>query len=80
VAKRIESFTDQIRRAVEASGMSHYSICKRIGLDKGVMSRFVNGKGFLAEKSLNNLAAVLGLGVTVSAKASRKNQSNSSRK
>lgn len=63
MGKRKQTFTDQIRRAVDDCGLSRYAICKRIGLDKAVMSRFMNGKGFLAERTLNNLAALIGLAV-----------------
>ena len=58
-----ESFVDQIRRAVNNCNISRYALGKRIGMDKAVMSRFMSGKGFLSEDSLNRLTAALDLSV-----------------
>lgn len=54
---------DQIRRAVNASGVSHYRICKDTGIDKGALSRFMAGKVGLTLAHLEALADVLGLDV-----------------
>jgi transcriptional regulator with XRE-family HTH domain len=56
-------FSDQIRHAVDASGMSRYAICAKIGLNQGAMSRFMSGKGGLSMGVLDRLAEVLGLRV-----------------
>jgi transcriptional regulator with XRE-family HTH domain len=61
--KRKRTFSDQIRQAVKASGMSRYRICKEIGIAESLMSRFVAGKGFLGEANLDALAALLKLKV-----------------
>ena len=58
-----ERFSDQIRRAVDASGMSRYAICKAIGLNQGAMSRFMNGKGGLSLATLDKLAELLELDI-----------------
>jgi hypothetical protein len=60
---RERTFSDQIRRAVDECGMSRYALCKLTGMDKAVMSRFMSGKGFLSEGSLNALAKTLRLTV-----------------
>jgi transcriptional regulator with XRE-family HTH domain len=60
---RERSFTDQIRGAVEACGRSRYRLCAATGIDKGSMSRFMSGGGFLSEQSLNALADAIGLSV-----------------
>ena len=57
------SFGDQIRQAVQDSGMSCYRICKLSGLNKGAMSNFLAGKRGMSLDSLNRLAAVLDLHV-----------------
>ena len=53
--------SDQIRAAIEASELSRAEICRRIGLDKAVMSRFMSGQGGLAMTKLDRLGRVLGL-------------------
>ena len=55
--------SEQVRRAVEESGMTRYAICKAIGMHESVMSRFMNGKGGLQQDSLDALADLLGLGI-----------------
>jgi transcriptional regulator with XRE-family HTH domain len=56
--------SDQIRAAVDTSGMSRYAICKAIELNQGAMSRFMSGKGGLAMDTLDRLAELLGLRIT----------------
>ena len=60
--KRVR-LSDQIRRAVDASGASRYRICKGIGLDQGTMSKFMAGHSGLSIATLDALADVLGLDV-----------------
>jgi transcriptional regulator with XRE-family HTH domain len=62
---RTGTFSDQIRAAVGASGLSRYRICKEIGIAEATMSRFMNGKGGLSMASLDRLAELLALGVKV---------------
>jgi transcriptional regulator with XRE-family HTH domain len=61
-AKRVK-LSDQIRRAVDASGVSRYRICKGIGLDQGTMSKFMAGYSGLSVATLDALADALGLDV-----------------
>jgi transcriptional regulator with XRE-family HTH domain len=60
---RSRTFSDQIRGAVEASGLSRYRICKEIGITESTMSRFMNAKGGLSMASLDRLADLLALAV-----------------
>lgn len=55
-------FSNQIRRAVDASGMSRYRICKTLGIDEATMSRFMAGAGMELSR-IDKLAALLGLSV-----------------
>ena len=55
------TFTDQLRQAIDASGMSRYRICKMAGLSQTTMSRFMSGKGGLSLDVLDRLADCLGL-------------------
>lgn len=61
MALKIVKLSDQVRQAVNECGMSRYAICKAIGMDQSIMSRFMNGKGGLQQDSLDALAGLLGL-------------------
>lgn len=52
--------SDQLREAVEASGLSRYQICKLAEVDQAAMSRFMAGKGLTTE-SIDRLCDVLKL-------------------
>jgi transcriptional regulator with XRE-family HTH domain len=66
-----ERFSDQIRAAVDGSGMSRYAICKAIGMTQGSMSRFMNGKGGLSLDAIDKLAELLRLDVVRRPRRSR---------
>jgi hypothetical protein len=68
---RRKSFSDQLRDAVNASGMSRYAICNAIGLNQSNMSRFMNKKGGLSMTVLDGLADLLGLDVVTRAKTKK---------
>ena len=55
--------SDQIRRAVDTSGLSRYRICKETGIDEGGFSRFMAGKVGMTQANLDAVADVLGLEV-----------------
>jgi transcriptional regulator with XRE-family HTH domain len=65
-------FSDQIRQAVDDSGLSRYAICKLLDFDQGAFSKFMNGKGGLSMEVLDRLAEHLGLSVVVRAKGRTK--------
>jgi transcriptional regulator with XRE-family HTH domain len=64
MAKRRRKLSDQVRRAVESSGLSRYAICKALGLAQATMSRFMSGQGGLSMDYLDALADLLDLNVT----------------
>ena len=68
MAKRVR-LSDQVRRAVDASGRSRYSICKEADIDQATFSRFMAGKVGLAMTTLDDLADVLGLDILASGPA-----------
>ena len=53
--------SDELREAVDASGMSRYQICKRLDIQQSAMSRFMSGKGGLSWATVDRLADLLGL-------------------
>lgn len=58
---RPAKFTDQLRRAIDASGMSRYAICKAIDLDQPTMSRFMSRQCGLSCDTLDRLMKLLDL-------------------
>lgn len=65
MASKPKKLSDQIRRAVVESGRSRNAICVEINLDPAVMSRFVAGKSFLSQRSMDRLGDALGLRIAV---------------
>jgi transcriptional regulator with XRE-family HTH domain len=61
MGKQRAKLSEQIRAAVDASGMSRYRICKELGIAESTMSRFMSGQGGLSMEVLDALAALLGL-------------------
>jgi ribosome-binding protein aMBF1 (putative translation factor) len=61
-------FSDQIRDAVEASGMSRYRICAEIRISQSAMSRFMHRQGGLSMDVLDRLAELLGLRIVAERK------------
>jgi plasmid maintenance system antidote protein VapI len=55
------ALSQQLRDAIDASGMSRYRICKEIGLAESTMSRFMAGRRGLALTTVDRLGEVLGL-------------------
>ncbi|MCH7725170.1 MAG: hypothetical protein IH991_01625 [Planctomycetes bacterium] len=55
------SVTERIRKAVIASGETHYRINKETGIDTRVLDRFVRGGSGLRSGNIDRLCAYLGL-------------------
>ncbi len=69
--KTIKSISQQLRDAVDASAISRYRICKKIDLDEGTMSRFMNGKCGLQLSTIDRLGELLGLSIVVDDRAAK---------
>jgi transcriptional regulator with XRE-family HTH domain len=65
MATRRTKLSDQVRRAVDASGQSRYRISKELGVAESTMSRFMSGQGGLSLDTLDALADLLDLNVTM---------------
>lgn len=61
MAKVRAKLSDQLRAAIDASEMSRYAVCKALGVDQGLMSRFMAGKAGLSMETIDMLADLLGL-------------------
>jgi hypothetical protein len=71
VPKNSSKISEQMVAAILASPESRESICRAVGIDRAVMSRFVNGKGWLGREAFDRLAAHLGLELTGSQRKER---------
>ena len=77
--KRIR-FSDQIRQAVDSSGLSRYRICKEARIDQATFSRFMSGKVGMALPTLDALADVLGLDIAMTKSADADSKTSTCRK
>ena len=66
--------SDEIRQAVDASGLSRYRIAKALGIAESTMSRFMSGKGGLSMEYLDDLAALLDLHIATGQSGNRKDE------
>jgi len=62
MGQRAKKLSDQVREAIEASGMSRYRICKTLGIAESTMSRFMAGGG-METANMDALADLLGLSI-----------------
>jgi hypothetical protein len=66
------SLSDELRQAIERSGLSRYSIWQQTGIDQGSLSKFMDGERGLGLESIDKLADLLGLHICAAdAKRSR---------
>lgn len=72
MSKRQTSLTNQVRRAILASGLSRYRISQETDVDQAALSRFMAGKTGLTLASLDALADVLGLRIVADRPRKRK--------
>jgi ribosome-binding protein aMBF1 (putative translation factor) len=70
--RRRATLSDQVRRAINGSGMSRYALCKEIELSQSTMSRFMAGKGGLSMDMLDRLGLILGLKIVATRAGDKK--------
>jgi hypothetical protein len=73
--KTPKPISQQLRDAIDASGLSRYRICKEIGLPESTMSHFRAGHCGLALATIDRLGELLGLSIVAETKPQRKKQS-----
>jgi plasmid maintenance system antidote protein VapI len=56
-----EKLSDQIREAIETSGMTRYRLSALSGVHQAALSRFMRGKVGLTLDSVDRIGEVLGL-------------------
>jgi predicted XRE-type DNA-binding protein len=66
--KTLKPISQQLREAIDASGMSRYRICKEIGLPQSTMSRFMAGECGLQLSTIDRLGELLRLRIVAETK------------
>lgn len=59
------TISEQVRQAIEQSGLSRYEISRISGVDQAILSRFMHGTCGLSTTSLDKLGPVLKLRIIV---------------
>ncbi len=67
----------QLRAAIKASELSMLAICRATGIDRGAMSRFVNGKAGFRLESADRVVSALGLRLVAKRKRTRRREETS---
>ena len=70
--KRTNLLTDQLRQAIDDSGLTRYEIARQTGIDESALAKFYNGRRGLSMKALNALGEFLQLKITLGRKPSKK--------
>lgn len=70
--KRTNLLTDQLRRAIDDSGLTRYRIAKATGIDESALAKFYNGHRGLSMEALNALGEYLQLTITLGRKPEQK--------
>lgn len=63
--------SEQIRRAIDASGMSRYRIGKEIDVSESSLSHFMAGRAGLSQAALDRLGLFLGLEIVAKVKGEK---------
>jgi transcriptional regulator with XRE-family HTH domain len=66
--RRTNLLTDQLRRAIDDSGLTRYRIAKATGIDESALAKFYNGRRGLSMDALNALGEYLQLTITLGRK------------
>ena len=70
--KRSNLVSDQLRQAIDDSGLTRYRIAKETGISETALSLFYNGQRGLAMKALNALGECLQLTINLGRKPGKK--------
>lgn len=59
----MDTRTERLKAAFNASGLTQTELCKRTGITKGALSSYLSGRYFPKQKALESLADALGVSV-----------------
>lgn len=67
MAKRrsTKKLTDQVRQAIDDSGLTRYRISQDTGIDESALAKFYNGHRGLSLENLDRLGVYLGLRIVM---------------
>lgn len=60
------TMSDRVREAIKTSGLTRYQIAKQSGVTEGALSRFVAGERDMTLRTLERIAPLIGVRLTVS--------------
>ena len=72
IKKRTNLVTDQLRQAIDDSGLTRYRIAKETGISESALAQFYNGHRGLSMKALNALGEFLQLTIILRRKPETK--------
>ena len=72
--KRTNLLTDQLRQAIDDSGLTRYQIAKETGIDESALAKFYNGHRGLSMEGLNALGELLQLKIILGRKPDEKGE------
>ncbi len=70
--KRTKLLTDQLRRAIDDSGLTRYRIAQETGIDESALAKFYNGHRGLSMEAMNALGEYLELTIIMRRKPIKK--------
>lgn len=70
--RRSEKLSDQVRQAIDDSGLTRYRIAKATGIDESAIGKFYNGQRGLSTDALDRIGEYLGLRIVTVRKPKRK--------
>ena len=75
MAKKPSSLlTDQLRQAIDDSGLTRYQIAKGTGIDESALAKFYNGHRGLSMDALNALGEFLQLTIILGRRPTKKGE------
>ncbi len=72
--KRTKLITDQLRQAIDDSGLTRYRIAKETGVSESALAQFYNGHRGLSMDALNALGEFLQLTIILGRKPGKKGE------
>ena len=72
--KSTKKLSDQVRQALDDSGLTRYRIAKETGIDQSALAKFYNGHRGLSTDVLDRLGEYLGLRIEMDRKPNKKDR------